>query len=98
MAINRLRQLSRWHSQHEEDKHEGGRVILLVAEVIIQLTLQRALDHHLGQLPEQPALAGQLQPARAGALDQLAQQLLIGSREPAPSWCRQPPLVASALT
>jgi hypothetical protein len=48
------------------------RVVLAVAEVIIQLAFQRALDDHLGQLAEQPALAGQLQPARPGALGKLA--------------------------
>jgi hypothetical protein len=55
--------------------------MLPVAQVIVQLALQRALDHHLGQLPQQPALAGQLQPAGAGPLGQLTQQLLIGSRQ-----------------
>jgi hypothetical protein len=38
----------------------------------------RALDDHFRQLPEQAALAGQLQPARAGPLGKLEQQLLIG--------------------
>jgi hypothetical protein len=59
----------------------AGRVILLVAEVIVQLALERALNDHLGQLAQQPALAGQLQPAGAGSLGQLAQQLLISRRE-----------------
>ena len=54
------------------------RVMLGIAQVVIQLTFQGALDHHLGQLPQQPALAGQLQPAGAGPLGQLPQQLLIG--------------------
>src|SRR5512135_2712572 len=49
------------------------RVILPVAEVIIELALQGALDHHLGQLAQQAALAGQLQPARARPLGQLPQ-------------------------
>jgi hypothetical protein len=35
-------------------------------KVVVQLALQSALDHHLGQLPQQTALTGQLQPpARA---------------------------------
>jgi hypothetical protein len=59
----------------------AGRVMLPIAEVIIQLALQGALDHHLGQLPQQPALTGQLQPAGAGPLGQLPQQLLIGRRQ-----------------
>ena len=57
------------------------RVILLIAQVIVELALQRALDDHLGQHAQQPALAGELQPARAGPLGQLAQQLLIGRRQ-----------------
>jgi hypothetical protein len=59
----------------------AGRVMLAVAEVVIQLALQGTLDHHLGQPAQQPALAGQLQPAAAGPLGKLPQQLLIGSRE-----------------
>src|ERR1700677_4404597 len=39
------------------------------------------LDHHLGQLAEQPARAGQLQPAAAGPLGKLAQDLLVGRRQ-----------------
>jgi hypothetical protein len=59
----------------------AGRVVLGVAEVTVHLTFQGALDHHLGQLPEQAALAGELQPARAGPLRELAQQLLINRRQ-----------------
>ncbi len=54
------------------------RVILLIAQMVVQLALQRALDHHLGELAQQPALTGQLQPTRAGPLGQLPQYLLIG--------------------
>ena len=57
------------------------RVVLGIAEVIIQLAFQGALDHHLGQPAQQAALAGQLQPAGPGPLGQLAQQLLIGRRQ-----------------
>src|SRR5690349_2191898 len=55
--------------------------MLAITKVIIQLAFQRTLDHHLGQLAQQPALAGQLQPARAGPLGKLPQQLLISGRE-----------------
>jgi hypothetical protein len=36
----------------------AGRVISGIAQVIIQLALQRALDHHVVSFPEQAALAG----------------------------------------
>jgi hypothetical protein len=49
--------------------------------VVIQLAFQGALDDHLGQPAEQPALAGQPQPARPGPLGKLAQQLLISRRQ-----------------
>jgi hypothetical protein len=63
--------------------HQFGafRVVLAVAEVVIQLAFQGALDDHLGQPAEQPALAGQPQPARPGPLGKLAQQLLISRRQ-----------------
>jgi len=53
------------------------RVMLAIAEMIIHLAFQRALDHHLRQPAQQPALAAQLQPAGAGPLGKLPQQLLI---------------------
>jgi len=46
----------------------AGRVVLLVPQVILELAFQRALDHHLGQLAQQAAFAGKLQPAGAGPL------------------------------
>ena len=52
-----------------------------VAQVIVELALQRALDDHLGQPAQQPPLAGELQPVGAGPLGQLPQQLLIGRRQ-----------------
>src|SRR5438067_618552 len=52
-----------------------------IAQVIVQLALQGALDHHLGQPAQQPALAGQLQPAGAGPPGKLAQNLLISRRQ-----------------
>jgi hypothetical protein len=54
------------------------RVVLSVTQVVIQLAFQRALDDHFRQLAEQAVVAGQLQPAGAGPLGELAQQLLIG--------------------
>jgi hypothetical protein len=42
-----------------------------------QLALQRRLDQPLGQLGQQPALTGQLQPAVAGLPDQPVEQLLV---------------------
>jgi hypothetical protein len=54
------------------------RVVLAVAEVVVQLALQGAPGHHLGQFSEQAALASQLQPAGAGPLGKLPQHLLIG--------------------
>jgi hypothetical protein len=61
------------------------RVMLAVAEMVIQLALQGALDDHLGQLAQQAALAGQLQPAGPGPLGELAQHLLISRRQLRPS-------------
>jgi hypothetical protein len=55
--------------------------MLAVAEMIIELAFQGALNDHLGQLAEQPSLTGQFQPAGPGPLGQLAQQLLIGRRQ-----------------
>src|ERR1039457_7129420 len=59
----------------------AGRVVLAVAEGGIPLAFQRALDHHLRQLPQRPALTGQPQPARTSPLGQLPQRLLIGRRQ-----------------
>src|SRR5262249_5577284 len=55
--------------------------VLAIAEVIIQLALEGAFDHHLGQFPQEAALAGELQPTGAGPLGKLAQQLLISRRQ-----------------
>jgi hypothetical protein len=59
----------------------AGRVVLAIAEMIIHLAFQGALDHHLGQPAQQAALAGQLQPAGARPLGKLTQQLLIRRRQ-----------------
>ena len=57
------------------------RVVLAIAKMVIHLAFQRALDHHLRQLAQQAAVAGQLQPAGAGPLGKLPQQLLISCRQ-----------------
>jgi hypothetical protein len=69
------------------------RVVLAVAEVVIELPFQGTLDHHFRQLAQQPALAGQPQPASAGPLGKLAQQLLISRRQ-----LRRLPVPAGRLT
>ena len=67
------------------------RVVPAIAEVVVHLAFEGALDDHLGQLAEQAAVTGQLQPASPGTLGQLPQQLLISRRQagqprgPAPS-------------
>ena len=59
-----------------------------IAEVIIQLALQLALDDHFRQLAGQAALAGQLQAAAAGPLGELPQQLLTAADSSTSSWPR----------
>lgn len=44
------------------------------------LALQGGLQNLLGQLLQQPALAGQLQPLAVGLLDELVDQLLLDRR------------------
>jgi hypothetical protein len=51
--------------------------VLGVAEVIVELTLQRGLEHRLGQPGQQPTVPGQRQPLRPGSIGQLPDQLLI---------------------
>src|SRR5215472_18527080 len=60
------------------------RAVLAIPEVIVELALQGAPVHHLGQLAQQPALPGQLHPAGAGPLGELAQQPLISRGQPGP--------------
>ena len=55
----------------------AGRVVAVVAQVVGDLAFQRGLDQALGELGEQPALAGQLQSARAGPPGQAGDQLLV---------------------
>jgi hypothetical protein len=52
-------------------------VVAVVAQVIGELTLERGLQQPLGQLLQQPALAGQLQPTRAGPGGKPIDQLLV---------------------
>ena len=68
---------------HRHRKKTGSRwrVMPGIAEMVIQLAFQGAPGHHLGQPAQQPALTGQPQPARAGPLGKLTQQLLIGRRQ-----------------
>jgi hypothetical protein len=49
--------------------------------MVIHLAFQSTLDDHFRQLPQQPALAGQLQPAGAGPLGELPYQLLVSRRQ-----------------
>ena len=49
--------------------------------MVIHLTLKGALEDHLRQPAQQPALTGKLHPAGAGPLGELAQQLLIHRRQ-----------------
>jgi hypothetical protein len=58
-----------------------GRIVAAVAQVVGELALERGLDQPLGQLSQQPALTGQLQPALAGPSDQPVDQLLIDGVE-----------------
>ena len=50
--------------------------------MIIHLALGRGLDHRLGQPGQQPTLAGQPQPLRAGPIGQLPDQLLVELVQP----------------
>ena len=55
----------------------AGRVVLVVAEMLAHLGLQRGLEHRLGQPGQQPARADQLDPLGAGLLHQLLRELLL---------------------
>jgi hypothetical protein len=57
-----------------------GRVVLLIAEVVGDLALQRGLQNPLGQLLQQPALTGQLEPLAASSVHQHRDQLLVRHR------------------
>jgi hypothetical protein len=58
----------------------ADRVVLVVAEVIGDLTFQGRLQHPLGQLLQQPSLTGQLQTLASGPIYQHRDQLLIRNR------------------
>src|SRR6516162_9039138 len=55
--------------------------MLRIAEMVIHLAFESALDHHLGEPAQQPALAGELQPAGPRPLGELPKQLLVGRRQ-----------------
>jgi hypothetical protein len=52
-------------------------VVLVVAEVVGHLAFQGRLQQPLGQLPQQPALAGQLQALGLGPVHELVDQPLF---------------------
>ncbi|GAB3852785.1 hypothetical protein GCM10027610_081660 [Dactylosporangium cerinum] len=56
------------------------RIVLVVTDVIGDLALKGGFEDPLGQLLQQPALAGQLQPVTTGPVDQHRDQLLIRGR------------------
>jgi hypothetical protein len=58
----------------------AGRIVLVMAEVIGHLPVQGRLQDPLGQLLQQPALAGQLQPLGAGPVHQHLHQLVVSDR------------------
>ena len=56
----------------------AGRIVLAVAEVIVELAVERRFDHHLRQLRQQPTLTGEPQSLGSGAFGQLPHQLIAG--------------------
>ncbi|GAA2230053.1 hypothetical protein GCM10010104_24000 [Streptomyces indiaensis] len=54
-----------------------GRIMLVISEVVGDLAFQGGLQQPLGQLLQQPALAGQLQALGLGAANQLVDQLVV---------------------
>ena len=68
----------------------AGRIMLVIAEVVGDLALQGGLQQPLGQLLQQPALAGQLQTLGLGPVHQLVDQLVVhGLRRHQPLPTRQ---------
>src|SRR6185312_12296328 len=57
----------------------AGRIVLAVAQVIVELALERRFDHHLRQLRQQPTLTGEPQTLGAGLLSQLPHQFVAGN-------------------
>jgi hypothetical protein len=53
-------------------------IVLLIAQVLGHLLVQRGLQHRLGQLLEQPVRAGQRQALFLRQPDQLSRGLLLG--------------------
>ncbi|TDO56621.1 hypothetical protein EV651_1128 [Kribbella sp. VKM Ac-2571] len=56
--------------------------MLVIAQVIGDLTLERGLQNPLGQLLQQPALAAQLEPTSPSPAHQLLDQLLVQAIQP----------------
>jgi hypothetical protein len=54
----------------------AGRVVLVIAEVVGDLTFQSRLQHPLGQLLQQPTLTDQIQALLPGLSHQLPDQIL----------------------
>ena len=60
----------------------GRRAVLVMAQVLGQLLVQRRLQHRLGQLLEQPIRAGQRQAPLPGPGHQLLRHLFLSGRLP----------------
>ena len=56
--------------------------MLVIAQVVGELTVERGLQQPLGQLLEHPALTGQLQSTSLRPVHQLRDQLLISPSKP----------------
>ncbi|WP_190814861.1 transposase [Saccharopolyspora pogona] len=62
------------------DVVSDGRVVLAIAQVSVHLSLQRRLQHNLGQLLHQPALTTDGHPISLSTLDQFGHHLPIHHR------------------
>ena len=67
-----------------------------VAEVVVDLALERGLDHPLGELGDQATLVGQCQPALAGLAGQAGDQLPVDGVEHVRTQRRQRDVPASS--
>jgi hypothetical protein len=57
-----------------------SRIVLVIADVVGDLALQGGLQHPLGQLLQQPVLAGQLQPLVPSPVNQHRNELFVRHR------------------
>jgi hypothetical protein len=81
---NVVAELSEWHDRPMERSGSSGNGLPplqghpaprgALAEMISHLALESGLDQPLGQLPEQPALAGELQPTSPSPAHQTSKQ------------------------